>query len=106
MSTDKSLDDLTFFDAVSVTLPAGTAYRAVAQMVRKQGVQDTMAQLAKEALDSGRYATYPDAMRFAADRISDLSRFLAGEQTEVNAYRKMKAEQARIDATGNMLRTA
>lgn len=90
MSQSK-LDNLTLVDAYGTTIPAGTAFRAVALMVRMEGVPATMAKLAQQSLASGRSATYPDTMRYAAGRIDDLDRFLAGEQTELDAYRNMKA---------------
>lgn len=101
MTSTRNLEDLTLIDAYGTTIPAGTAFRAVALMVRMEGVQATMAKLAHESLSSGRSTTYQDAMRYAAGRIDDLDQFLSGEQTEVNAYRSMKAEHSGGPATAH-----
>lgn len=97
MSTRKSLSEISFLDAVGVTLPAGTAFRSVAQMVRKVGVPETVDRLVQQALQSGRSATYIDAMRYAVGRVDDVQHFLNGQQTEVEAYRKMRAEEGSLD---------
>ena len=92
MNPARNLENLTLIAAYGTTIPAGTAFRAVALMVRMEGVPATMDKLAQESLGSGRSTSYPEAMRYAAGRIEDLERFLSGEQTELNAYRSMKAE--------------
>jgi hypothetical protein len=91
MTRHTNLNDLSWPHAYAVTIPAGTAMRAVALMVAHYGVKAAGDALVEEALASGREATFQGAMRFAAGRLDDLDRLLEGEQTELAAYRRLKA---------------
>jgi len=93
MNPKKSVDNISLIDALGVTLPSGTAFRSVAQMLRKVGVAETVNRLRDQALESGRSPTFLDATKFAVGRVEDVQHFLNGEETEVEAYRKLRAEE-------------